>query len=146
MHEWSIAEGIITALLESFKEQKIIEVEVRVGELRDLNLDVLKEALSILSKDSGLENTRFNIVVSKAFFKCLNCGEEWGMDKALKILSEMLEIEKYIVEEGELEPPVHFLPSLIIGYQKCPKCKKVDIEIVSGKELEISKVYLGDES
>lgn len=146
MHEWSIAEGIITALLESFKEQKIVEVEVIVGELRDLNIEVLKEALSILSRRSRLEETRFNLIVSKAFFKCLNCEEEWDMSKALEILSEMLDAEKYIVEGGKLEPPVHFIPSLIIGCQKCPKCGRIDIDIISGKELEISKVYLEDES
>lgn len=142
MHEWSIAEGIVTALLESFKDKKVLEVEIKIGELRDLDIEVLREALNILSKGTNLEDSRFSIVVSKAVFKCLDCGEEWTMKKALEILNQMLGGEKYIIEEGELEPPVHFIPSLITGLQKCPRCGRIDIEIGSGKELEISKVYL----
>jgi Zn finger protein HypA/HybF involved in hydrogenase expression len=64
------------------------------------------------------------------------------MDKALEILGEMLDASRYIIEEGELEPPIHFIPSLVAGLQKCPRCGRIDIEIESGKELEISKVYL----
>jgi hydrogenase nickel incorporation protein HypA/HybF len=142
MHEWSIAEGIVTVLLESFKDQKVLEVEIKIGELRDLNIEVLGEALSILSKGTSLEDSRFSIVVSKAVFKCLSCGERWMMDKALEILSEMLDADKYVIEEGELEPPVHFIPSLIVGLQRCPSCGRIDIETESGKELEISRVYL----
>lgn len=142
MHEWSIAEGIITTLLGSFKNKKILEVEIKVGELRDLNIEVLKESLNILSKGTSLEESKFSIIVSKAVFKCLNCGEEWAMDKALEILNRTLDTEKYIVEE-ELEPPIHFIPGLIIGLQRCPRCGRIDIEIESGKELEISKIYLG---
>jgi len=141
MHEWSIAEGIVTALLESFKDQKVLEVEIKIGELRDLNIEVLREALGILSKGTSLEDSSFSLIVSKAVFKCLGCGEKWTMDKALEILSEMLDASKYIVEE-ELEPPIHFIPSLVTGLQKCPRCGRIDIEIESGKELEISKVYL----
>ncbi|MCL7383833.1 MAG: hydrogenase/urease maturation nickel metallochaperone HypA [Thaumarchaeota archaeon] len=142
MHEWSIAEGIVTTLLESFKDQKVLEVEIKIGELRDLNIEVLREAISILSKGTNLEDSRFSLVVSKAVFKCLSCGEKWMMDKALEILGEMLDASRYIIEEGELEPPIHFIPSLVAGLQKCPRCGRIDIEIESGKELEISKVYL----
>jgi len=142
LHEWSIAEGIVTVLLESFKDQKVLEVEIKIGELRDLNIEVLGEALSILSKGTSLEDSRFSIVVSKAVFKCLSCGERWMMDKALEILSGTLDADKYVIEEGEPEPPVHFIPSLIVGLQRCPSCGRIDIETESGKELEISRVYL----
>ncbi len=109
MHEWSIAEGIVTVLLESFKDQKVLEVEIKIGELRDLNIEVLGEALNILSKGTSLEDSRFSIVVSKAVFKCLSCGERWMMDKALEILSGTLDADKYVIEEGEPEPPIHFV-------------------------------------
>ncbi|MEM3409841.1 MAG: hydrogenase/urease maturation nickel metallochaperone HypA [Nitrososphaerota archaeon] len=142
MHEWSIAEGIVTTLLESFKDKKILEVEIKVGELRDLNVEVLGEALRILSIGTSLEGSKFNIIVSKAVFKCLNCREEWSMKKALEILNQMLGTEKYVVEEGELEPPIHFIPSLITGLQRCPRCGRIDIDVESGKELEISKICL----
>ncbi|MCS7125888.1 MAG: hydrogenase/urease maturation nickel metallochaperone HypA [Aigarchaeota archaeon] len=140
MHEWSIAESIIEAVIQSVKYQKILEVEIKIGELRDLDIEILRESLKILSSETILRDTKFDIIVSKAVFKCFDCGEEWGMREALKIMENMLTVDKYVLEENELEPPIHFIPSLVIGLQRCPKCGGMDINIESGRELEISKV------
>ncbi|MEN2974006.1 MAG: hydrogenase/urease maturation nickel metallochaperone HypA [Candidatus Caldarchaeales archaeon] len=140
MHEWSIAESIITTIVESVKYEKILEVDIRIGELRDLNIEALRESLRILSEETKLKNTKFNITVSRAVFKCLSCGEEWGMSEALKIMEGLMTREGYILEEDELEPPTHFIPSLIVGFQKCPSCGRMDIDVRSGREIEIYSV------
>lgn len=137
-----MAESIVNTISKSFGERKILEVNVKIGELRGLNFEVLKDALKILSKESNLENVKFNLLICKATFKCLNCGEEWNMRKALKILKEILQEDYYVEEEDELEPPTHFIPGLIVGLQRCPRCGRMDIDVRSGRELEISGVVV----
>jgi len=145
LHEWSIAEGIVDVLLEMFKDKKLREVDIKIGELRDLDLDVLRSALNILSESRSLKGLKFNLHVSKARFKCLNCGEEWGLEKALEMVEETIGAESVIIEESGSELPLHFIPSLIIGLQKCPSCGMMDIAIDSGRELEITRVVVEDD-
>lgn len=145
MHEWSIAEGIVNVLLEMFRDKRIREVDIKIGELRDLDLDVLKSALDILSESSGLGKLKFNLHVSRARFRCLNCGEEWSLERALEMVEETIGAESIVIEEGERELPLHFIPSLIVGLQKCPSCSMMDIAIDSGRELEITRVVVEDD-
>lgn len=143
MHEWSIAEGVLEALSELFKDRLILEVNLRIGELRGLEIEALAEALKILSRGTRLENAKFNLSISKAIFKCLSCGEEWDVNKALEIVKGMLHESGYVVEEGgELESPIHFIPGLIAGLQRCPRCGRMDIDVKSGNEIEILSVVV----
>lgn len=142
MHEWSIAEGIISAVLEEADGRRVKEVEIRVGELRDLDLEALEMAASSLAKGTPAEGARFRFIESRASFRCLRCGESWRMEKALEMVREMLAEEGYVLEEDELEPPIHFIPTLIMGLQRCPKCGGMDIEIEAGHEVELVKIVL----
>lgn len=142
MHEWSIAEGIISAVLrEAEGAKKVKEVEVRVGELRDLNLEILSEAVSVISKGTIAEGARYRFTEKPASFKCVKCGVRWGMREALREVEKRLPGEGYIMEE-EPEPPIHFLPTLIAGLQRCPRCGGMDIVIESGQELELVKILV----
>lgn len=145
MHEWSIAEGIVDVLLEIFKNRKLREVDIKIGELRDLDLDVLRSALNILSESSGLRDLKFNLHVSRARFRCLTCSEEWSLEKALEMVEETVGAGSIVIEEGEPELPLHFIPSLIVGLLKCPSCGMMDIAVDSGRELEITRVVVEDD-
>jgi len=148
LHEWSIADGIVSSVLEKASElnaERVREVEIVVGELRDLEIDILREAVAQLSKGTPAEEAKYVFKKSEARFRCLSCGETWGMKKALDILSSQLEDEEYVLESGELEPPIHFMPMLIIGLQRCPKCGGMDIEVESGQEVTITKIVLESE-
>lgn len=139
MHEWSIAESVVETLKESFKGRRVLGVEVKVGELRGLDLEILREALKIAAGEAGLGEAKFNVTVSRACFRCLLCGREWGLREALIMMESTIPRSGYVLEE-EPEPPTHFIPGLILGLQACPGCGGMDIDLVSGKELEISRV------
>ena len=50
MHEWALAEAIINAAAEIAEKEGIIEVtqvEIRVGELQQVERDILKFALAV---------------------------------------------------------------------------------------------------
>jgi len=87
LHEWSLAEGIYRAVIdfaEKGKAKRVIEIEVQVGELSNLDLELMKEAFYVLAKGSIAENAKINFKVEKVVFQCEKCGYEWGLKEALK--------------------------------------------------------------
>ncbi|MEM0481880.1 MAG: hydrogenase/urease maturation nickel metallochaperone HypA [Nitrososphaerota archaeon] len=145
MHEWSIADGIVAAVLEqaaSRNAARVKEVEVLVGELRDLDIQVLEEAIGQLSRATVADGAIFQFRRSHALFKCSLCGENWNMKKATEMIASQLSEKGYVVEAEELELPTHFMPMLVVGLQRCPKCGGMDIEVEGGHELMITRIVL----
>lgn len=104
-----------------------------------LELDILEFALKELSKMTALEKSRFSFKKEKASFKCRSCGNEWTFGESSQILEET-----YILEEpqGERESPLHFIPDLAQVLMKCPRCRSRDFEVISGKDIKITKITL----
>ncbi len=141
MHEWSLAEAVIYSLLKFLDEEKLKSVEmveISVGEILELEMDIFTNALYEIAKNTPLEGTKFEFKIEKALFKCNSCGYEWGFDVADSMLSD----ELGIVEEpaGTRESPLHFLPDLAQTLLKCPKCGSRDFDLISGKDIKVSKV------
>ncbi len=128
MHEWALAEAIITAAYEVADKQKlraITEVDVRIGELQQIDREVLKFAFSQLKQDR-LKDATFHVQTAKSLLKCRSCGNEWVFRKKL--------LDKKTSEK------VHFVPELAHVYVKCPKCGSPDFEIVSGRGVWLANV------
>ena len=128
MHEWALAEAIITAATqiatkEGLKEVK--EVTVKVGELQQVELDILKFAFSQL-KTANFENAEFRITRTKTTLKCRACGNTWLF-------------KKQKLDENTAEA-IHFVPEVAHTYIKCPKCGSPDFEIREGRGVWLENI------
>jgi hydrogenase nickel incorporation protein HypA/HybF len=128
MHEWALAEAVISTVSqiaekESLKE--VAEVEIKVGELQQIELDILEFALSQL-KTLKLKNVKFHIKTVKAELKCRVCGHKWIFRK-----------EKI---DEEIAEAIHFVPEIAHTYIKCPKCGSPDFAILNGRGLWLESV------
>ena len=137
MHEWAIAQGVVTAISKIADERgkTVYRVKIVVGELSGYELDVLNTALKSLSMDTPLSEALFEIVVEPTRFKCNFCGFKWGMDEAKKQLAEIFGAE-------DAETPMHYVPELAVAFLKCPKCGAPDFTIISGRGVRVAEVEL----
>jgi hydrogenase nickel incorporation protein HypA/HybF len=128
MHEWALAEAVISSATETAKKEglrKITEVKITVGELQQIELDILKFALSQVTTPQ-FSNTKFEIETQKAKMKCRVCDHQW-------LLSE----ETLDKESAEA---IHFVPEIAYVYIRCPNCKSPDFEIVQGRGVWLERI------
>lgn len=128
MHEWGLAEAVISTVSQiSEKEglREVKEVEIKVGELQQIELDVFEFALSQL-KTSKFKNAKFNIETVKAELKCRVCGNKWIFKKE--------QIDK------ETADAIHFIPEIAHTYVKCPACGSPDFEILQGRGIWVESI------
>ena len=128
MHEWALAEAVISAIsqiADKEKFTKVLEVKLVVGELQQIDISIVKYALSQL-KNGKLKNAKFKIKVIGAELKCRVCDSVW-------------EIRKKELDE-DISEVIHFIPEVAHSYIKCPKCGSPDFEIVKGRGIYIENV------
>jgi len=128
MHEWALAEAVISTVSQIAEKEglkKVAEVEIRVGELQQIELDILEFALSQL-KTLKLKNVKFRIKTVNAELKCRVCGQKWIFRK-----------EKI---DEEIAEAIHFVPEIAHTYIKCPKCGSPDFEILKGRGIWLESV------
>lgn len=121
MHEWALAEALISTasqIAEREGLQEITEVKIKVGELQNVEIDILNFALSQL-KTAKFRKTRFNIEVVKAKLTCRVCGHQWLFGE------ERLDEKK--------TEAIHFLPEIVHTYIRCPRCASPDFEVTQGR-------------
>ena len=85
MHEMSIALSIFDVVTESAKKEqaeKVLEVELDVGNISGIEHTALEFALQIAQKYKMLENTKFVINRIPAIARCLGCNEEFVLKNA----------------------------------------------------------------
>ena len=117
MHEYSLAQSLLSSLLEYLRAHpapgRIRKVHVQKGELVVLSEWALKEAFSILSEGTELSGAELEIENVPVRVRCPFCGYEGDA--------------RYLVEEGwHLSVPI----------LSCPRCGE-RVELLSGKELAI---------
>ena len=128
MHEWALAEAVITAALEIAEKEglkEISEINIRIGELQQIEADIFEFALSQLKSDK-LKNAKILINTAKAEFRCRICGTKWFF-------------EKNNVNEDTAEA-IHFIPEVAHTYIKCPNCRSPDFEIVEGRGVWLENI------
>ena len=128
MHEWALAEAVISTVSQIAEKEglkEVTEVEIKVGELQQIELDILEFALSQL-KTLKLKNVKFHMKTVKAELKCRVCGHKWIFRK-----------EKM---NEEIAEAIHFVPEIAHTYIKCPKCGSPDFEILKGRGIWLESV------
>jgi len=128
MHEWALAEAVIAAASQIAEKEglsEVTEVKIKVGELQQIELDILEFALSQV-KPYEFKHTKFSIELAKAELKCRVCGYKWFFKK-----------EK--LDEIAAEA-IHFVPEIAHTYIKCPKCGSPDFEILEGRGVWLESI------
>jgi hydrogenase nickel incorporation protein HypA/HybF len=128
MHEWALAEAIIATSSEiagKEKLKKVTEVSIKIGELQQVDKEILQFALSQI-KPANFANTKFSITKARTTLKCRNCGKTWIFEKK--------KLEANIAEA------IHFVPEVAHSYVKCPKCGSPDFEITKGRGIWIQSI------
>ena len=144
MHELSVAQSIVEfALYEADrnKAEKVVELDVDVGELMQVDIRVLRKALGALMTGPRLTGAKTRVSVEGAYFSCRRCGSEWDMLEAKKQLSEVP--EWLLVREPESnEVALHFLPDLYAAFIRCPTCGSSDFTALRGDDIRVMRVVL----
>jgi hydrogenase nickel incorporation protein HypA/HybF len=128
MHEWALAEAVIAAASQIAKKEQlkeVAEVTIKVGELQQVELGILKFALSQL-KPANFQNAKFRITRAKTTLKCRVCGHTWLFKKQ--------QLDKSTAEA------IHFVPEVAHTYIKCPKCGSPDFEITEGRGVWLENI------
>ena len=128
MHEWALAEAIVTAALQVAEQEgleRVTEVRIKMGELQQIEGDIIQFAFSQLKKDR-LKDAKLIVENVPAKLKCRICGHTWTFDE-----------EKLDAESREA---VHFVPELAHTFVRCPKCGSPDFEVLEGRGVWLDRV------
>jgi len=133
MHEWALAESILTSALGAADKEKlktITEIKICIGELQQIEQDIFKFALDeiIKSQDDKLKNVKVSIETQKSTLKCKSCEHTWKFSDIIKKLNK---------DESEA---IHFIPEVTFVHSRCPKCGSPDFEIMSGRGVSILSI------
>lgn len=128
MHEWAIAEGIVATVLKNSGGRKVKKVKVRVGELQQIDLEVLKLAVGEISKVEQAEEIKIEIEIERTEFECNRCHKRWNLS--------------YSCFDAETAELVHFLPESSKIYSRCPRCGSSDFEIARGRGVWIESFVI----
>ena len=129
VHEWSLAEAVIEAVVKEAEKASAREVKgvvIGLGELQNIDLEIFKYALEVLAKDTRVKISEFKFIVDKAVFRCRVCGFTWDLNSIS-------------LNEDEKEA-IHFIPELLYSFVKCPECGSIDYEIIAGRGVSIKSI------
>ncbi len=128
MHEWSLAEAIISAASKIAKEEgldRVTEVNIGLGELQQVEPELFEFALSQV-KTELFHDAVFNIERVKARFSCRACSHEWSFEaRGL---------------EEETREAIHFVPDLAHAFTQCPECRSRDFAITEGRGVWLNSL------
>lgn len=133
MHEWALAQAVVSTALKISKEEKLREIQqlnIRIGELQQIDRKIFEFALKEILQPQSLilRKTKIEIETEKAILKCRVCGHQWAFSDSTKELNE-----------GESES-IHFIPEIAHVYIRCPKCKSPDFEIMKGRGVWLASI------
>ncbi len=121
MHEFSMAERIVRAVLDAATPKKassIVEIKLDVGELTFLSHEQLSFCIQVLSKGTIAENAKVVITTTKVQVHCSKCG--------------------YIGQVEYLGDEVHSM--IPIPILTCPKCGSSEADVTEGNECTVRSI------
>ncbi|MCK4901732.1 MAG: hydrogenase nickel incorporation protein HypA [Thermoplasmatales archaeon] len=133
MHEWALAESILTTVIEAAEKEKlkkITEIKISIGELQQIEQDIFEFSINEIIKTHGekLKDVKITIETEKSTLKCKNCENTWKFSDMKKKLNE---------DEAEA---IHFIPEVAFVHTRCPKCGSPDFEITTGRGASITSI------
>ena len=128
MHEWALAEGVVQTADRIAEEQglnEIVEVTVKIGELQQIEHEILEFALDNL-RTPTMKNAKFTLQSVPGRLKCRICDEEWRFSP-----KEM---------EEDASEAIHFVPEVAHVYISCPKCESPDFQVLEGRGVILASI------
>ncbi|MCL2115789.1 MAG: hydrogenase maturation nickel metallochaperone HypA [Methanobrevibacter sp.] len=119
MHELSMADGILKAVLENAQKNEateVIEVTIEIGKMALINPEQVKFMLDVLSEDTIANKSKFIIEEIPIEIQCSNCGFEGKVDG------------------DDLD---HYTPIV-----ECPKCENNRVSIINGKDCTVKSIVV----
>ena len=119
MHELSMAQGILNAVLETAEANdaiKVTDMVIEIGKLAMLNPEQLKFMLGVLCKDTIAENAEIVIEDIDVEIKCYNCDFEGIAD----------------IDDSD-----HYEPMIL-----CPKCESHRVEVLNGRDVTVKNISI----
>jgi hydrogenase nickel incorporation protein HypA/HybF len=136
MHEWALAQSIVATIADEVEKKglkEVLKVDVRVGELQQIDLDVFRFVLESVLKtyDLSVDMSRITISKDKSVLKCRVCDTEWSFSESREGLTD-----------DEVEA-IHFIPEVAHVYIRCPGCGSPDFDIIRGRGVWIESIEGG---
>ncbi|MFX1352160.1 MAG: hydrogenase nickel incorporation protein HypA [Promethearchaeota archaeon] len=133
MHEWALAEAVVSTALRVLKEkglEKVSKITVKIGRLQQVEIDLFEFALKEIKRTHGpiIENATIEIETENAVLRCRACQQQWLFEESL---------EKLKTEDAEA---IHFIPEVAHVYIRCPKCNSPDFEVLKGRGVWIASI------
>ena len=133
MHEWALADAVITTAVEESKKAKLKKVKrinIKLGELQQIEIAIFKFALKEImnSQSPVIKSASIKIEKEPAVLKCNICAHNWDFRSAIKQLNE------------DKVESIHFIPEVAHVYIRCPKCNSPDFEILEGRGVSITSI------
>ncbi|MEE8570825.1 MAG: hydrogenase nickel incorporation protein HypA [Candidatus Bathyarchaeia archaeon] len=131
MHEWALAQAVVSTVLEIAERdgwRKVFEVRIQIGELQQIDHEIFDFSLSFL-RTPILEKTTFHIDSVPAELHCRVCEHTW------ELITDDL--------DDEVSESIHFIPEVAHSYLKCPKCGSPDFEIMKGRGVWLASIQGG---
>ena len=131
MHEWALAEGVISTATRIAEEQgikEITEIKVAIGELQQIEHEIFLFALEQL-RAPNMKDAKFILDAIAGKLRCRVCGEEWEFSNR-----EM---------DEETSEAIHFVPEMAHVYVKCPSCESPDFEVLEGRGVILASIRDG---
>jgi len=128
MHEWALAEAVVSAasdMAEKERLEKVTAINIKLGELQQVDLEIFRFALSQLFS-GRLKDAKVNLTKTRARLKCRTCGHQWSFNKAG-------------LDESAKEA-IHFVPEIAHAFVRCPVCSSSDFEVEQGRGVWIESI------
>ncbi len=122
MHELSMAQGIINAVIDTAEANdatKVTDMVIEIGRLAMLNPEQLKFMLGVLCQDTIAEDAKIVIENIDVEIKCANCDYE-GVA---------------YVDDSD-----HYAPMIL-----CPKCESHRVKVFNGKDVTVKNISIEKE-
>ncbi len=119
MHELSMAQGIINAVLETAEANnatEVNEVTVEVGRLAMINPEQLQFILGVFIENTIIEDAKINFEEIPAEIECGDCNFHG---------------------EAILDDSDHYAPLV-----KCPECGSLKVETINGKDIVVKNIVI----
>ena len=133
MHEFALAEAVISAVVKAAEEagiRTVKEFTIRIGELQQIDPEVFGGALKQLSTSRLDLLAKASIKIRKegAAFRCRVCSHEW----------RFADFKDGLVEE--ISEAIHFIPEMAYAHIRCPECSSPDFELTHGRGIWVDEV------
>lgn len=119
MHELSMAQGIINAVLETAESNNatdVNEVTIEIGRLAMINPEQLEFILGVLVENTIIQDAKIVIEDIPAEIECYDCKFHGNA----------------VIDDKD-----HYAPMV-----KCPECDSFSVEILNGKDIVVKNIVI----